>query len=135
MTNMSRWVEEPRPPATELEIGSLRQEFGALPDDFVSFLIAHNGGLAFSNRFEANGVGQGLNFFLPTEDILLNAKVLLGRVPPASIPFADLECGNCALLQPFGDAWRVLCWDHETEECEEVASSFTQFLEKLAPFP
>jgi hypothetical protein len=122
---------------------------GHLPDDYVAFLLQHNGGRADSSTFEfEDGAGEKTRsrvvwfFGLADDDsygFSANMDDYEDRIPSAFLPIGSDPFGNLLLLcvrpEDHGSVW---FWDHE-EETEEpdlsnmsrIAGAFGEFLGAL----
>ncbi len=123
---------------------------GSLPDDYVYFLIAHNGGrpepsdFTFRTRSGAP-TDSCIQFFFGWCDdrdygLLENLSAYEGRIVAGFCPIACDDFGNLLLLSlREHDRGTVWFWDHERESPDEptmdnmdiVAGSFTEFIEGL----
>lgn len=148
--------EAHEPPLTEAQIEAVEKQLGAkLPQDYKSFLLAHNGGrpepcvfpisdfpdstLDILNRFLAIGGG-------PFDDLMDYVRTYRDRIPPNLLPIAYDPGGNVICLSLYGsDRGRVYLWLHEyeTDEAEQptydnvyvLANSFSDLLASLIEGP
>ena len=142
-------ISEERP-ASRDQLVWLEQRFGArLPDDYVAFLLQHNGGRAAASAFEfSNEDGEAIRsrvdwFFGAGDDesygLSANIDDYDERIPAGFCPVGSDPFGNVILLclrpEGYGSIW---FWDHENEQEEpdlsnmsRVAGSFSEFLAAL----
>jgi hypothetical protein len=128
-------VKSASAPATERELGALRNLLGDSHPDWVGFLQDGNGGTPEPNELE---VGEdnllGVRTFFGAGEAL-QERLRLARVLPGNVlAIADDGCGNYLCLRLDGDQAVVFC-DHELDEVTAVAASFTDFMAKLRPDP
>ena len=128
------WEHE-RSGATPTEVAALEQSLGgALPADYRSFLLEHDGGTPEANAFDDD---LGVTEFFGVSGTRETLERMAGRVPRGSLPVADAEGGNLVLLDLESGA--VMFWDHELEDdldeaVNEIAPDFAVFLRGLKPF-
>lgn len=122
---------------------------GRAPDDYVDFLLMHNGGRADNSTFEfKDGAGETTKsrvawFFGLADDVSYglsaNVEDYEGRIPVGFLPVGSDPFGNLLLLclasESYGSVW---FWDHEEEQEEpdlsnmsRLAASFGEFLDTL----
>jgi hypothetical protein len=117
----------PNPPATPEEIEAFEHRVGwRLDPDLRAFYLHCNGGTLFKRLPNAD------YHFLPLSEI---ARARRG--PPSMYTLCDLQDGDYILVDvsrqehgryPLIDAWHE-AWP-DPEYCKEVASSFSEFLER-----
>ena len=122
----------------------------ALPDDYVDFLVTHNGGRPKPSVFTFEAGGNKTTDSLvqcffgwcddPDYGIESNLSAYAGRIVDGFCPIACDPFGNLLLLSlrkdDYGSVW---FWDHEEEaeyhptmdNMDKVAGSFTEFVEGL----
>lgn len=140
---------------SEDAIAAFEQRIGVpLPDDYRSFMLAHNGGKpsrkAFVYKdFSGPYTDSAVRYFFAftsnqDKSIRGNYGIYVGgsRVPRDLVPIATDEGGNLVCIAVKGpNVGKIYFWDHE-EEAEEgqqasydnlylVADSFNEFLENL----
>lgn len=124
----------------------------SLPEDYKNFLIEHNGGVPEYNviSFGTNASDVQILFGMhngPYYASLFQAiDVFQNRIPGWYIPIGRDSGGNLYIMSLWeGNKGVIAFWDHETEAPEgeadqyydnltEVASSFSDFINKLQPF-
>ncbi|WP_437957630.1 SMI1/KNR4 family protein [Sorangium sp. So ce119] len=104
-----------------------------LPEDYVEFLKAQDGGRVEPNEFPVDNYGAGVTEFFSASQVLREKRALMDRLPRDGWPIADAEGGNLILLRRAGATWSITFWDHELEKEVEVAPDFTRFLSLLQP--
>lgn len=151
-------VSESGPPITIQDITELENELALrLPNDYVQFLLQHNGGRPqlpyFSlanNPVDTHGI---LDTFYRVQkkhldDVRDVADAFRDRMPPYLLPIATDPGGNQICLSIAGEtAYSVYFWDHEDEtpDTEDgsvyvdnlylIAHSFTELIESLQASP
>lgn len=123
------------PPITEDELLRLLDESSvSFPKDYLDFVRRHNGCRPEPNVFTLDESSQfSVTEFYPVDRVISERSKLQGRLPKDAWPIAYTESGNLVLLS-LESEWMVHVWDHEVEECERAASTFTDFLSMLSPF-
>jgi cell wall assembly regulator SMI1 len=148
-------INESKTPLNASDITRLEAELGVkLPDDYRTFLLAHNGGWPEADSFHSYGGEkrdeesiESVDRFLAYYDgeynnLLKSVNTYKGRIPPHFLPVANDPGGNLILLGVSGpDRDKVFFWDHELEADEDetpdysnllfVADSFQEFLDSL----
>jgi hypothetical protein len=121
-----------------------------LPDDYVAFLVTHNGGRPKPSDFtfrtkSGESTDSSIQCFFGWCDdanygLLQNLSVYEDRIVTEFIPIACDALGNLLLLSlrpsDYGSVW---FWDHELESedhptmdnMDMVADSFTEFVDNL----
>jgi len=133
-------------PVRKEELDTLQRALGgALPTDYLSFMVENNGGIPETNIFDIpeTGGNAGVNEFFSVEKVLKEKRILHGRLPASAWPIADADGGNLVCLAG-GANPGVYFWDHEleTDEGEEptwanmfpLAPTFAEFWENLREF-
>jgi hypothetical protein len=121
------WEERPSfaPPASPEAVTVFERTAGfPLPEDFRAFLATTGAvaGLSVHNGYSLGGL-EGLARWLRSGTL---PRAVAGE--PAA-PVGSDGCGNGFLLSRGG---RVCRWDHETGEVTPVATSFAEFLDRVA---
>lgn len=130
-------IHKSRPPITEADIQAVEQQLNVrFPDDYRRFLLAHNGGRPEPDVFDIFDddlafQSSMVNWFYcidPTDynyDILKNAEVFKGRMPPEFIPIGEDPGGNQICLVVSGDdRGMIFFWDHESEMDEDEPPTY-----------
>jgi len=138
-------------PATETAVTAAEKVLGvAFPEDYRRFLLEHNGGSPVPDAFFIKDVNQYaiVDCFFgvdrPSDDLLRYFSEIEDRIPGAHVPIG-VDPGNNVLLMdlsPEGTS-KVYYWDDlmafeqstDEENTYLVAASFSDFLDKLQPFP
>lgn len=122
-----------RPPAVGQEIGSLEHLVGALPRDFLFFLLTCDG-----LRIELDAANHGAEWHLwhirEMKSAILNP---LGPcMPPSVIPFrGDPTASHDCLVAGQGPAsGAVMRWDPWGQDFELLSSSFGNYLDRWATY-
>lgn len=120
----------------------------SLPPSYREFLLKYNVAVPECNSYDGGQHVSATTFFgvspNPYDDLVEQNLVYEGRMPQGVLAIADAPCGNLICLHLTTGA--VYYWDHEQEAAafgyEEpsfdnmllLASSFTEFLQRLQPF-
>lgn len=115
----------------------IEREIGyAFPEDYVEFLLLHNGGRPspefetfYINDFEES---SSVDFFYscdhstyPSLEILNKLAIYRERIPIGTVPIGKDSFGNQILLGVSSElADQVFFWDHEREGFTSSANSF-----------
>ena len=110
-----------------------------LPDDYRAFLHEHNGGSPEPSDFVISddegedtvsvlyGLHRDANYSLEG-----NLAAYKTHIPRSMIPIGEDPGGNQLCLGLVGaERGRVYFWDHETLNINEIAPSFSAFLDSL----
>jgi hypothetical protein len=140
-------VEESAPALSEVRLRSVERELGvALPDDYRSFLLKHNGGRPFPAGLllpvDGTLVPWRLHFFLgiddPVESCSLTSvhRVTEPTRPAGTIPVASNEGGNLFYLRCADPSKGRVYFgatpaDGRGVRPVQVSESFSQFIEML----
>lgn len=122
----------------------------SLPEEYVLFMLRHNGGNPVPNgfsfirhgRIEHSAVVRLTPLLGGSHNVADEMGILQGRIPEDAVPIGHDPCGNVVCLRVAGDEFGRLClWDHEEEflnESGEIrnvypiqASGFDEFLATL----
>jgi len=139
--------------ADEAAIAAVEAQLGIrFPEDYRRFLAEFNGAQPEGNVFDVPSMAEQSSvrvFYGATgdeyDDLVLNWKVFLGRMPANLIPIAEDDFGNLVVISVAGcNTGRVFFWDHDREapqgetadyrNVHEVAQSFDAFLQQLRRF-
>ena len=125
---------------TEQRVSEFEREIGyTLPSDYRDYLLLHNGGTPSPYHFDfGDGDGSLVNNMNglhdgPSYSRLDHARnSYRGRIPDHLLPIGYDPGGNEVCLGLCGEhRGRVYFWDHESGALEEIAPSFTAFLDGL----
>lgn len=136
---MIRFITSNPPVATE-QISQVQRVLGNdLPEPYVAFLHAQNGGRLEPNESElaeAHHLGVGVIEFFgigQSPDLLERHRFYQGRVPGDLLPIADAEGGNLICLALTGEhRGAVFFWDHEWESEEDEPPRYEN-VHRIAP--
>lgn len=119
--------------ASHYDINQCEQKLGVkLPEDYVNFLLDHDGAKPESNTFLIKNYDGGIASFIPIGEIKSCRDGAEG-FPRNMIPIGRDDGGNLIYLSPLNGG--VYFWDHETQDLEcKIADNFTAFLAILKPF-
>ena len=120
-------------------IGKVESIIGqSFPADFVEFILQHNAGCPKLCVFDTARVKERVFSRLLSFDendknnIFFDLRAFSDIMPKTSlVPFAIDPFGNCLCFDYNTTPPTVVFWDHEVNETEFVASTFTELLSKL----
>lgn len=108
------------------------------PDDYIDCVMEYQGGTPKPNVFDTiknqERILKSLLSFCENknENIFAVTEWLKDRIPKELIPFANDPSGNYICFEYANDNNpKVVYWNHETNEIEYVAESFSELLDKL----
>jgi hypothetical protein len=117
-----------------------------LPHDYRAFLLSNNVAVPEQNEYVIPQVTTSVSTFFgvsddENDDLVAEYDMFESRVPTNVLPIAAAGGGNLICLELKSGS--IFFWDHEQEANEDepvnfdnmsfLASSFTEFLEKLRP--
>lgn len=134
---------------TESDLKTLEQRLNLrLPEQYWSFLLAHNGGWPIPNAFNLKNqsgpyTGSIVDKFLaigaePQDDFYdyyNTFKIINKRLPDNLVPIAYDPGGNLICISTSGhDTGYIYFWDHELEEKEDLNRAVDLIAENLQVF-
>ena len=118
-------------PVSEEQLAKIEQHFGvSLPVDYKETLAQCNRGKPTLERFNTERQRECvLDYMIDLEETVATAQAIPtdNLIPIARDPFGNL----IAFSMADGQVDAVVFWDHESNDIAKIASSFTEFLQKL----
>lgn len=118
-------------PVSEGQLAKTEQHFGvSLPADYKETLAQCNRGKPTLERFNTERQRECvLDYMIDLEETVAMAQAIPADnlIPIARDPFGNLIAFSLA----DGQVDAVVFWDHESNDIAKIASSFTEFLQKL----
>lgn len=120
------------------EIELVEERFGALPSDIKETILQYNGGRpnkkVFKTKRNTERIFNSLISFnkLDKGNIFITIECLINELPKKVIPVGTDPFGNYICVQKSMNKSRIIFWNHENGETEDICDDFTQLLEMLS---
>lgn len=117
--------------ASVSDVKSIIEKFGAVSEDYISFLEKHDGIELDPTVVKGTSENVGVRRFIAASEIIGRSGSIEG-LSKNLLPFAEDGCGNFLCIKTSDE--KVYFWDHESVSTVCISDTFSQFLDLLTPY-